>query len=84
MDEILRFDAERAAGERRRDSGIELAAVAVVLFAFGLVVPIRREVTLLIAFILMAVSAAMITSGHRKLQRGREGLIRELRQQQRQ
>jgi hypothetical protein len=72
------FEAQRLAGEARVGSGIEIAAIAVVLFFFGITVPMRPNVSILLSFALLLMAIIMIASGRKKARRATEGLMREL------
>ncbi|HKU09883.1 hypothetical protein [Sinomonas terrae] len=78
MDETARFAEECAAGQVRRDNGISMAAIGVVVMMFGIVVPVRPNVTGLIGFALMVAASFMIASGRRKIRRALDGLVGDL------
>lgn len=72
------FEAQRVAGEARAASGIEIAAIGIVLFFFGITVPMRPNVSILLSFALVIMAFVMIASGRKKARRAVEGLMREL------
>ncbi|WP_138416692.1 hypothetical protein [Sinomonas gamaensis] len=72
------FEAQRVAGEARVSSGIEIAAIGIVLFFFGITVPMRPNVSILMSFALVMMAFVMIVSGRKKARLAMEGLMREL------
>lgn len=72
------FEAQRVAGEARVESGTELVAFGIVLFVFGVTVPVRPNVSILLSFAVIALAVALIISGRRKARRAMEGLMHEV------
>ncbi|WP_334173615.1 hypothetical protein [Sinomonas sp.] len=78
MDEMERLGEECAAGQIRRDNGIKLTALGVLVLIFGIVVPLTPDVTPMLALALLTGGGCMFTSGRRKVRRALDGLVREL------
>ena len=78
MNGMDRFGDECAAGQTRRDNGIRMAAFGIVVFLFGILVPVSPNVTPVIGFALIVAATLMIVSGRLKTQRAVDGLVREL------
>ncbi|KHL02916.1 hypothetical protein [Sinomonas humi] len=78
MDETTRFAEECAVGQVRRDNGISMVAIGVVVMMFGIVVPMKPNVTGLIGFALIVAACFMISSGRRKIRRALDGLVGNL------
>ncbi|WP_138443908.1 hypothetical protein [Sinomonas susongensis] len=78
MDELERLGEECAAGQMRRDNGIKIATIAILVLVFGTAVPMRPNVTSTISLVLLITALCMITSGRRKIRHALDGLVREL------
>lgn len=71
MDERTRLEEERAAGERRRNDGVKILAIGVVLIVMGMVFTLRPNIAPTLGVILIVWGGIMIGSGQGRLYRAR-------------